>query len=196
MTDTGELNRGEQDNSESKSDKRGMIPLVGFTVGVVVVSSLGIASGIKDSAEADAYRAVQSPVIAAAIHNDGLGFDHEDQSSSFDNFGPYFGRESKEIRFTVDLGNCLFPLEADVEKDANNNVTEVHNYRFDGYSLAKRVTVSERRGTNGRNTYDAYDGLPIEFTFDNAQQLQDEVLGDEPCRVLAESYVPPTTVQR
>lgn len=85
----------------------------------------------------------------------------------------------------LDLGNCALQVEAGVELDGNNNLTDITKYVFSGYASAERFTRTFNNPTPQQET--VIDGTPVEFDFQNRDELETFILGSVPCRTLVES---------
>lgn len=180
---------------KKKSARKGLLgDLALCALGVAVIASPAIGV-VLASADKDHKKNVEIPQIEAEMAEDGfvLATDRWDQKD----VDTIYFRDGgvNTVTVSVDLGGCKIPVDTRFEHDEEKNITDVHTYSFDGYVMAKVVKDSDRQGKI--TTYhERYAGEPITFTFDNLDGLQETLQTEEVCAVLAQSYVPNTTIPR
>jgi hypothetical protein len=95
-----------------------------------------------------------------------------------DNKGEHTGTGILRVTPNCSLGDVAMTYN----QDAGGHVTDISEYSFD---TTLNGVVTQRNVGNRR--VEEVKGQPVTFTFDNAVQLQDEVLGSQPCATLAQN---------
>lgn len=154
-------------------------------VAVIGIAAVGSYFGLQAVSDADAQN--------RKVHDQqGLELTQQAKADGFD-VQPTRYDDKETVQLKLNLGNCAIDVSAQKVTDGDT-ITDVRNYHFGGYSLPTVKQDSRVRGTAARDVYNYYDGVPVQFTFQNQQELQDNILGAEPCETLAQTLVPPTTV--
>lgn len=154
-------------------------------VAVIGIATVGSYFGLQAVGDADAQN-------RKAHDQQGLELTQQAKADGFD-AQPTRYDDRETVQLKLSLGSCAIDVSAQKVTDGDT-ITDIRNYQFDGYSLPTVKQDNRLRGTAGREIYNYYDGVPVHFTFQNQQELQDNILGAEPCETLARSFVPPTTV--